>query len=362
MPIIVDTPQALRALCDRLVQEPVVAVDTEFLWERTYYPILGLVQVATADRSCWLIDTVALKDLTPFGAVLAAPEVVKILHDAHQDLTILHHATGAFPKRIFDTRLAAGFAGISSVLSLKSLLITTLDVHLEKSETRSDWTRRPLDPKQVEYAADDVLYLPALRDALIEGCFTEETRGWQTEEMAEFDDEEQYREKDPDEAWLKVKGLHLLRPEQMPVVKALAAWRERMARLRDRPRGFIIADPVLVELAIRQPKSVTTFYEIRKTGSHIPSDEVKEALELIRKASAEKVEPLPQRHMPYSRAELKQLEDELLGKIARRCEALGVDPALVASRKDAGHWILASEEERERLPMAKGWRRGIVDG
>lgn len=359
-PIVVDTPEGLRALCDRLLREPVAAVDTEFVWERTYYPVLGLVQIATSDRSCWLIDPVGLKDIKPFGAVLSSPDVVKIFHDAQQDLVILNQTTGAFPKRVFDTRLAAGFADLSSSISLKNLLEDQLGIHLEKSETRSNWVRRPLDEKQVTYAADDVLYLPELREKLIEGCFTDETRRWQAEEMTQFDDPTRYREKTPEEAWQRVKGIHALRPEQMPVLKALAAWRESLARMRDRPRSFLVNDAALIELAIRQPKTAEGVYAVHGVGARIPARDIQEAVAAIHEASARGPEPLAMgRAMPYSHAELKAKEDRLLGVIAERCRALGLDPALIASRRDAGQWILATDEERRSLPMANGWRRAF---
>ena len=179
----VTTQEELAAVCDRLLHEPVVALDTEFLWERTYYPILGLVQIAVTGGGCFLLDTVRLDSLQPLGPVLASSGPVKILHDAREDLSILLREMAKSgqcfkPANIFDTRLAAGFAGLSASASLKTLLAKLLDIHLAKTETRSNWIRRPLRDEQIRYAADDVIYLPRLRDALLERCPGARVRRW----------------------------------------------------------------------------------------------------------------------------------------------------------------------------------------
>ena len=134
----ISAPAALRTLVDRLQEEAVLAFDTEFTWERTYYARLGLVQIAAADGRSFLVDPLAAGDLAPLGELLANARIVKILHDAPQDLMILRRATGVAARNVFDTRLAAGFAGLASTLSLANLLAETVDVHLAKAHTRAD--------------------------------------------------------------------------------------------------------------------------------------------------------------------------------------------------------------------------------
>ncbi len=148
---------ALHALVEKARSTDAVAIDTEFVWNRTYLPRLGLIQLALSDEDCHLIDPLALDDLSPLGELLADQQVIKILHDAPQDLAILHHETGHVPKNIFDTRLAAGFAGLPATLSLGNLINELLDINLTKTETRTNWLKRPLDEEQIQYAQDDVV-------------------------------------------------------------------------------------------------------------------------------------------------------------------------------------------------------------
>ncbi|HPK37407.1 MAG TPA: ribonuclease D, partial [Kiritimatiellia bacterium] len=155
-PTLITTAADLADLNTRLLRAEAVALDTEFFWERTFYPVLGLVQLATPD-GCWLVDAVCLKDLSALAPLIASPSVTKVLHDAPLDLTILARATGAVPRSVFDTRLAAGFAGLSATLSLQALLQEVLGVTIAKGETRSNWLRRPLSENQIRYAAEDVV-------------------------------------------------------------------------------------------------------------------------------------------------------------------------------------------------------------
>jgi ribonuclease D len=144
-----------------------VALDTEFVWNRTYYPRLGLIQLALSDEECYLIDPLVIDNLDPFGELLADRRTIKILHDAPQDLAILYKATGYVPKNIFDTRLAAGFACLPASLSLGNLIEELLDIKLEKTATLTNWLKRPLDQEQIRYALDDVRYLRAARVIII---------------------------------------------------------------------------------------------------------------------------------------------------------------------------------------------------
>ena len=174
----ITSQQQLQALIVRARATDTVAIDTEFVWERTYYPRLGLIQLALSDEDCFLIDPCALTDLSPLGELLADPAVVKIFHDAPQDLIILHQATGAVPQNIFDSRLAGGFAGLSAALSLGNLIKELLDIDLAKTGTHTNWLRRPLNPKQIDYAIDDVRYLQAARVLLLTRILNPTVAGW----------------------------------------------------------------------------------------------------------------------------------------------------------------------------------------
>ena len=262
MPMI-DTPDALQALVDRALDAPFVAVDTEFVWEKTYYPWLGIVQVGLAHDDCHLIDAVALKDLSPLGAVLASQDTVKILHDAQQDLWILRLATGAWPRNVFDTRCAAGFAGLGSTMSLSNLLRTCLDVQLAKTETRTDWLKRPLSDNQLDYALDDVRYLPALRDHLLSAIHRRDRDTWLAEELSRYDDEELYNDRVPEDQYARVKGTGRLSRRDMAILRELASWREREAQKANVPRNRVLSDDAMVQISRRKPHSIRSLKRLR---------------------------------------------------------------------------------------------------
>ena len=194
------TAEALAKLIAHALDCERVALDTEFVWNRTYYPKLGVIQLALANGDCYLIDPVAIADLSPLGALLEHPKVELILHDAQQDLAILRRATGAFPRNVFDTRCAAGFANMSSTTSLAELLEQTLGVVLDKTETLTNWVRRPLSEDQLAYAIEDVRYLHETRDVLQARVEEIGRSTWLTEEMAAYDDPQLYEELRPTRA------------------------------------------------------------------------------------------------------------------------------------------------------------------
>ncbi len=183
-----------------------VALDTEFVWERTYYPQLGLIQIALSDEDCYLIDPLAIKNLQPLGKLLSDRGVIKILHDAPQDLTILQRATGATPQNIFDTRLAAGFSNLSATLSLVNLVQELLDITLSKEETRTNWLQRPLSDEQTRYALDDVRYLRAIRVVLLNRIIGPKIKSWLQEELNLLNNPASYSGPPDNERYQKIRG------------------------------------------------------------------------------------------------------------------------------------------------------------
>ena len=264
----IHTAQALAELVERALDCERVALDTEFVWNRTYYPKLGVIQLALASDDCHLIDTVAIADLSPLGALLEHPEVELILHDAQQDLAILRRATGAFPRNVFDTRCAAGLANMSSTTSLAELLEQTLGVVLDKSETLTNWVRRPLSADQLAYAIEDVRYLHEVRDMLRAHVEKIGRSTWLAEEMAAYDDPQLYEERNPREQFTRIKGMSRASSRELAILRELAAWREEEARRRDRPRNHILTDETLVLLARRKPQSLEELSRIRALGKH----------------------------------------------------------------------------------------------
>lgn len=360
---LITTSEGLEQVAGRLLHTEAVAVDTEFFWERTFYPLLGLVQLATGDGDCWLIDTVRIRDLRPLGPVFATPSITKVIHDAPQDLGILARATGALPRTILDTRLAAGFAGFGATCSLQALLRQALGIEVSKAETRSDWLRRPLSANQLRYAADDVLHLTALREKLLAGCASDTVRGWLAEELARLDDSATYRDRDPRLMYLRVKGGSHLNARQLACLRELAAWREEEARARDWPRAHVLPDDLLVSIARLAPADRRMLGALQDLPRNMPDAVITRLLETVARGLAVPDDECPRATSddPALRHALKSQSDRLLSHIRSACATYGIDPALVASRADADSYVqgLAKGTVADH-PLAKGWRRSFV--
>lgn len=351
----ISTYNELSSLMEKASSAPAVALDTEFVWERTFYPALGLIQMAIG-HECYLIDPVAIRDLSPLGDLIANPDVCKIIHDAQQDLTILKTATGAFPRNIFDTRLGFGFCSNSSSLSLAALLNELLNIDLPKTETRANWLQRPLSDKMLEYACDDVKYLTDAMTLTLERAEQQHTAGYLREEMQIYDAQELYMEIQPEEYYQKIKGSGRLKRHQLSILKELAAWRELVARQLDRPRGHVIHNNILMDLIYRSPQ---TMQELNTILSDRAASKYGAAiLEAIQKGLDTPVEnqPVPPRIMNKH-----NLTEDILEKIQLKAERINIDPALLCSKNELNNLLnskdkLASREHR----LFKGWRADFM--
>ncbi len=284
---------ALTDFCTRLRGAVWLALDTEFIRERTYYPQLCLIQVASADEiAC--IDPLALPSLDPLLDLLYDPAVTKVLHAAHQDLELFFHLRGAAPAPVFDTQLAASALGSGNQIGYAALVRQLIGVELDKTHTRADWRRRPLAPEWLAYAADDVRYLPELyqrqRAAL-------EARGWPdalAEDFRAICHPDRYRLQ-PDDAWRRIWEHNRLGGPQRAVLRALAAWREEQASAHDRPRRWILSDATLLELARRMPGDAEQLQRIRGLPAVTVQRHGADLLERIAAARAEPPEQWPPR-------------------------------------------------------------------
>ncbi len=359
---LITTAKRLEEVATTLLALDAIAVDTEFFWESTFYPILGLVQLAGSDGSCWLVDAVNIKDLSALGPVMASTAVTKVLHDAPQDLGILACATGAMPRTIFDTRLAAGFAGLGSTSSLQTLLREVLGVDLSKAETRSNWVQRPLTPNQLRYAADDVLHLLTLRDRLLSACANDTVRNWLAEELKRLDDPSLYQEREPRLMYLRVKGTFRLRADELAVLRELAAWREEEARQRDWPRGHVMPDNMLVTLAQRKPSDRSSLSEIPDFPDKMPAAVIEALLKAISRGlaihPAEHPSPV---EAAGAKQKIKSRTDRLLAQISDACKTHHIDPALVGSRTEIEAFLqLLDQGNAAEHPFVTGWRRTFI--
>lgn len=360
----IATRNEFTDLIERACHTDGVGLDTEFIWERTYYPRLGLIQLALSDEDCYLIDPLAIEDLTPLGRLLEAPRVVKILHDAPQDLMILHRATGVIPRNVFDTRIASGFAGLSSTISLADLIEVLLDIDLPKTETRTNWLKRPLDKSQVEYALDDVRYLRALRILLLTRIIFPELRQGLDQELEYLSTVSTYDPPDDQLRYLKVKGSGSLDRRGLALLRELAAWRESEARSRNRPRGHILNDKMLLSIA-REGSSSTDMLSYLQLLSSKKISKYGAPLEVaVKKALALSDKELPE-VQPRVKLNVAQrsIHKRLLKFLEKHQRINGVDSHLVGNNAEFKQLVIHLDNSKKPLPekFARGWRKDLLD-
>ena len=356
--LIRNTPD-LQEACAALVAGGVAALDTEFVWRATFRPHLAIVQMAGADGVCRALDCQLGTDPSPFAAVLSDPAVVKVLHAAHQDLELLHHYASVVPVNVFDTQLAAGFCGHPANLGLQKLLYEVLDVGLPKTETCTDWSRRPLTDAQVRYALDDVRYLVALRAALLAQCDASGTRAWLEEDLRKFERPEAYGEIEPDEAWKRVKNASRhLRPQGLAGLRAVAAVREERAREWNLPRAWLGEDGSLVALAERLQRGETSFPNVR-FRHRLKNNAQRDRLAADYAAALAEAARLPEEAWPLPvqpdyPSEVRDAADRAHDYLVARGAELHVDPAIFANRAQLLAFV--DDPEAPENPLAEGWR------
>lgn len=350
----------LEDVCARLKADGVAALDTEFVWRNTNRPLLSLVQLGADDGTSWIVDCLTGLDPAPLADLIYDDGVVKILHDAHQDLDHLFHWTGAKPRRVFDTQLAAAFAGYPAKRSLQKLLFEAVDVGLPKTETVTDWSQRPLTDAQVSYALDDVRYLGALRRRLLEKCGELGTLAWEEEEQGAYDNPALYGDADPDEVWKRIKcGRHRLGGRGFAALRALAAVREVTAREWNLPRTWLGKDDSLVEMAMAlptDPRRVRISHRLRNRGqvemlSGFYADAIQGALDLPE-------DELPDDPHPQYVHEVLAAADDALDFLRAKAEEVHVDASVIANRATVTAWVDNPEDQSN--PLASGWRYEVA--
>ncbi|HEV7607753.1 MAG TPA: ribonuclease D [Steroidobacteraceae bacterium] len=348
----IDTSDALAAFAASAARAPQLALDTEFMREKTYRAELCLLQIADgANAVC--IDPLAISDLGSIAPLLGAAGTVKIMHAARQDLEVLFPAVGMV-QPVFDTQIAAALAGHPSQVGYAELVRRLLGVELAKAHTRADWSRRPLSAEEQEYALDDVRHLAALRASLLDTLTAKGRVAWLDEELLALANPDTLRVA-PEDAWKKVKGLPALDPGRQQLVQALAAWRERRADERNRPRGWILDDLSLREIALRLPRSPEALAALPEMQESVVRKCGEELLALVRDAGiGDQPPPLPRRERP---------DPEQLALVKRLAEVA----AEVAKGLEINSEVLATRRELEKLAAGKrdvsllrGWRASVV--
>jgi len=355
-PVLITDTDTLIALCERLMAEPYVTIDTEFMRERTYYPELCVVQLA-GQSDVAVVDAQAPGiDLAPLGLLLAHSSVVKVFHAARQDVEIFLELFGSVPAPLFDTQVAAMVAGFGDQVGYDALVSSLTGGHIDKAHRFSDWSVRPLSPAQVAYAAADVTFLRPVYERLQERLARDGRLDWVAEEMAVLALPATYRP-DPDAMWERLRPRTANR-RMLGLLRAAAAWREREAQRVNIPRQRLLKDESLLEIAATAPDSPEALARVRGVSRGFA--EGRSGTGLV--AALQEAAALPEAALPESprgkdgpRAS-PALVSLLKVLLAAKCEEHNVAPKLLASSDDLDR--LATEPEPD-VPALQGWRRDM---
>lgn len=359
---ILTRTEEIAAFCAEATAVGLVGIDMEFERERTYRPILQLVQAATRERAV-LIDPLAEADLTSLWKLIADPKVEKILHAGMQDMEIAHVESGRLlPQALFDTQIAAALVGMGEQPGYADVVRRLTGVQLKKGERTTDWGRRPLSKAQCTYALDDVLYLHEVRDQLLLKLEEMGRLEWLREEVAFYSQPEHYA-KHADDLWLRVSRHRSLKGRALAILRELALWREETAERRNIPRLRVVADDVLVDLARRVPTTLDDLSQLRRLHHREIERGGEEILAAVRRGR-----DLPEEEWPRlpkvidDDPELSVTVDLLATFVKYRARELSIAPSYLGNRKEITAFAHAHRSGRARdgHALAHGWRYELV--
>lgn len=352
----VETQTELEKLVADLEGSEVLAIDTEFLREKTYYAKLCLIQINNGSIQA-IIDPLRVHNLKVLAPIMEDDGCVKVFHSGSQDIEILYHEIGVMPAPLFDTQMAAALMGFPLQVGYGPLVHAICGVKLAKADGYTDWSRRPLTDNQLKYALDDVVYLPQMYEHMIKTLEGQGRSQWLKDDFAALGSIEKY-ELDPMDAWRKVKRVASLNRPQLAVARELAAWREREARTRNLPRKWIVPDEALVEVARKSPKSIDRLLEVRGLNSKLTTKSARSVLEAVkrgRECDPEDYPSIPKR--PGGEPQIKGAVELLSSVVELRAHESGVAVPVLASHDDLVRLV---HGRRDECDVLKGWRYELV--
>ncbi|MGB3834423.1 MAG: ribonuclease D, partial [Mesorhizobium sp.] len=354
---VITTQSELEAAVAALEKSDFVTVDTEFIRETTFWPILCLIQMAAPGVTA-LIDPLSPGlDLKPFFSLMANEAVTKVFHAARQDIEIIVHLGDLIPHPVFDTQVASMVCGFGDSVSYDQLVQKITGARIDKSSRFTDWRYRPLSDKQLDYALADVTHLIPVYEHLRAELKRENRAHWLNEEMQVLTSRETYIPH-PEDAWKRLK-MRLRKPQELAVLQAVAAWREREARERDVPRGRVLKDDAIYEIAQQAPRDVTALARLRTIPKGWERSSTAAALlEAVNSALDLPKEAMPRLPKPFQPPEGSNAAAELLKVLLRIiADKEGVAAKVLASSDDIDH--IAAEGEKADVPALQGWRRAV---
>ena len=347
---------SLEAFVERAMGAEVLAIDTEFLREKTYYPKLCLLQMATDDEVA-IVDPLTVDDLGVLEPLLEDERTMKLFHAGGQDIEILLREVGSMPRPLFDTQVAAALLGHTQQIGYGALVHAECGVTLKKTDSFTDWSRRPLSDSQIDYAADDVIYLPRLYRKMKGKLESKGRLGWLAPDFEEMMNPEKYSE-DPMLRYRRLKRVAQLNGRQLAAAREFAAWREEEARKRDMPRKWLVSDEQIVEACRRDARTIDDLYMVRGVREKLPVRDAREVLARMNKATSRPKNEWPELDKP-SRSErnVDASLDLMCALVRLRAKENGVAMQTLASHSDLtalarGHF--------EGIDLMRGWRRALV--
>lgn len=356
----VDTPEQLRALVERLRGHPLLGVDTEAAGYHRYFDRMSLIQISSREEN-FLVDPLAIEDISPLGPLLADPEVETIFHDADYDVRILDRDAGMRVGGLFDTQIAAAFLG-ERRLGLGNVVEEYLGLKLPKEHQRADWAERPLTEGMKEYAATDTAHLPALRDRLRAALVEKGRLAWAEEEFLIREETRWAEPEDQGEAFLRVKGARDLNPRGLAILRELYEWREGVAKERDQATFRVLSNQALIEMSARAPQSIGELPQIQGISEGLAQRRGRELLSAIRRGEEVPEDELPR--FPAAKRwerdpELDARVDALKAVRSRRAGELDLDPGFLISRamlEEVARREPRTPEELLEVPGVRRWQ------
>lgn len=346
----------LEAFLERASKHDVLAIDTEFLREKTYYPKLCLLQMGTAEETA-IIDPFGIDDLTVIRPILENEKIVKLLHAGYQDIEIMLYDIGCVPHPLFDTQVAAALLGQTQQIGYGALVHSMCGVKLKKADSFTDWSARPLSDSQLKYAADDVIYLPKLYDIMTEKLKSKGRLSWLDDEFREMEKPESYLV-DERERFRRLKHVGQLTRRQMAAAREMAAWREIEARKRNIPRRWVLTDEQIVESCRREPKKIDDLFMVRGIRERLTTRDARELISLVRAALDSAPDTWPEVQNNNRSEQNVDIQVEMLMSIVRmRAKENDIAIPTLASTADV---TAIARGHRKNIDLLKGWRREIV--
>jgi ribonuclease D len=343
----------------QLNNKTIIAVDTEFFRETSYYPKLALVQIAT-DSIIACIDPLAFDAKKALQKILLDENITKIIHSCSQDLEVLFYYLGKAPRNIYDTQIANALLTEQHQAGYASLVENELDVQLDKSQTRSNWLQRPLTKKQIQYAGDDVYYLYQVHSLLDEKLHKAERKAWLDEELSKLFNDENNFQVASDKLWQRVKGSTKLTRKKLAIVQSIALWREQLAQKKDKTRRKILPDDIIIQLAIEPPENTSILNQNIDHRTHFNDKEKQQLFETIQTALTCPENQWPDNQFTILDKQQKTLLKTLQQCVNNRAEKLGISSAVLCSRKELIMLIVSQKQQdkyqQATLNILQGWR------